>query len=136
MAYALTVAYSPKFSSPIASTYIVHQKFPCQIFPVQLLYRGFFCQAKILASRISKVLATQYLHLEFAAIAFASLTQSNHLFFYTGAASHPKWSGYVRLTICQTDMYFHSFNPSSIKSWNNLPCALLSIPCLNNLISQ
>ena len=31
--YALTVAYSPNFSSPLAFTCMVHQNFPCQIFP-------------------------------------------------------------------------------------------------------
>ena len=34
LAYALTVAYSPKFSSPIAFTCKVHQYFPCQIFSI------------------------------------------------------------------------------------------------------
>ena len=34
MAYALTVAFSPKFSSPIAFTCMVCQIFPCQIFPM------------------------------------------------------------------------------------------------------
>ena len=36
-AYALTVAYSPSFSSPIAFTCIVCQNFPCKYFPCTVI---------------------------------------------------------------------------------------------------
>ena len=38
-----------------------------------------------------------------------------------------------RLTqpFARTDMYFYSFYPSSIRSWNNLPCDIIECSSIN-----